>query len=98
MTDTQDADRPDLDAVQARIDEAREAEDHLTVVMPGAIQTDDDAYEGMSGPTAGDVEETDPTQETDDEREARAPEQPVAEQVQEDVTGTEDDAEQADRS
>jgi hypothetical protein len=41
--DTQPSrDLPDLDAVQARIDEAHEAEDHLMQVMPGAIDTDDD--------------------------------------------------------
>ncbi len=91
-------DLPDLGAVQARIDEAHEAEDHLVAVMPSGIQPDDDAYDGMSGPTEGDVEETDAAQTTDDEREARSPEQPAAEQVQEDVTGTADDAKQAERS
>lgn len=89
---------PDLDAVQSRIDEAHEAEDHLVAVMPSAIQPDDDAYEGMSGPTEGDVEETDAAAETDDERAARSDRQPVAEQVQEDVTDTADDAQQAERS
>lgn len=30
-------DLPDLDAVQTKIDEAHQAEDHLVDVMPGAI-------------------------------------------------------------
>lgn len=90
--------RPDLDAVQSRIDQAHEAEEHLVAVMPGGIQPEDDAYEGVTGPTEGDVEETDASAETDDEREARTDRQPVAEQVQEDVTDTRDDAAQAERS
>jgi hypothetical protein len=88
---------PDLDAVQSRIDEAHEAEDHLRAVMPDMAQPDD-AYEGVTGPTEGDVEQTDPSAETDDEREARTGRQPLAEQAQEDLAGTRDDAAQAERS
>jgi hypothetical protein len=89
---------PDLDAVQSRINAAHEAEEHLVAVMPGAIQREDDAYEGVTGPTEGDVEATDASAETDDEREARTGRQPLAEQAQEDLTDTRDDAERAERS
>ncbi len=83
-------DLPDLGAVQAKITQAHEAEDQLAEVMPSAIQPDDDAYEGMSGASAGDVEETDESATTDDEQQARSEEQPVAEQVQEEVIGGDD--------
>jgi hypothetical protein len=89
---------PDLDEVRSRIDEAHAAEEHLVAVMPGAIQPEDDAYEGVTGPTEGDVEETDPSAETDDERDARTDRQPLAEQAQEDLTDTRDDAARAERS
>ena len=71
MTDTSDdAQLPDLDEVQSTIDSAHDAEAHLEGVMPDAIQPDDDGYEGMSGPTEGDVEETsEETVETEDAEE-----------------------------
>lgn len=56
---------PDLEAVQRRIEEAHAAEEHLLAVMPGAIKPEDDAHEGVTGPTEGDVERTDASAETD---------------------------------
>lgn len=64
---------PDLDEVQATIDSAHDAEDHLAEVMPDAIQPDDDGYAGMSGPTEGDVEET--SEETVEQTVEQTPEQ-----------------------
>jgi hypothetical protein len=55
----------DLEAVQRRIEEAHAAEEHLLAVMPGAIKPEDDAHEGVTGPTEGDVERTDASAETD---------------------------------
>ena len=55
---------PDLDVVQAKIDEARAAEDHLVQVDPGAIDPGavdpDDAPAGTVPPAEGYVEEPDP--------------------------------------
>jgi hypothetical protein len=83
MTDSQPpAELTDLEAVEARIDEARAAEDHLLEVMPSGIQPDDDAYAGMSGPTEG---ETEQGRQPDDEREARSDHQPLTQQMQDEA-------------
>jgi hypothetical protein len=76
---------PDLHDVADTIQQAREAEDELLHTMPNAIQPDDDAYEGMSGPTEGDVQEVDDRERSDDERQAEAPERTPTEQVEDDV-------------
>jgi hypothetical protein len=76
---------PDLHKVEETIREARAAEDELLHTMPNAIQPDDDAYEGMSGPTEGDVQEVDDRERSDDERQAEAPERTPTEQVEDDV-------------
>ena len=46
---------PDLSEVAAKIHEAHDAEDQLMHTMPNAIHPDDDAYDGMTGPSEGDV-------------------------------------------
>ena len=48
---------PDLNELAEKIHAAHDAEDQLLHTMPNAIQPDDDAYQGMSGPTEGDVEQ-----------------------------------------
>ncbi len=76
---------PDLHDVQETIRKAHEAEDRLLHTMPNAIQPDDDAYDGMSGPTEGDVQEVDDRERSDDRREAETPERTPTEQVADDV-------------
>jgi hypothetical protein len=76
---------PDLHKVEEAIREARAAEGELLHTMPNAIHPDDDAYEGMSGPTEGDVQEVDDRERSDDERQAEAPERTPTEQVADDV-------------
>ena len=55
---------PDLDAVQAKIDEAHQAEDHLVHVDRGAV--DPEAYQSDDDPevvqTEGGAKETDETE------------------------------------
>jgi hypothetical protein len=81
---------PDLHDVEEKIHAAHEAEDQLLTAMPNAIQPDDDAYQGMSGPTEGDVEQIDESEQSDDERQAEAAEPTPTEQVTDDLTGNED--------
>jgi hypothetical protein len=80
---------PDLHEVEEKIHAAHEAEDRLMHTMPNAIHPDDTAYEGMSGPTEGDVEQVDESATSDDERQAEAGDTPT-ERVQDDVTGVDD--------
>jgi hypothetical protein len=61
---------PDLHDVEEKIHAAHDAEDQLLHTMPNAIQPDDDAYQGMSGPTEGDVEQVDESGRSDDVDEA----------------------------
>lgn len=83
-------DVPDLHEVEEKIHAAHDAEDRLMHTMPNAIHPNDDAYEGMTGPTEGDVEQVDESATSDDERQAEGGDTPT-EQVQDDLTG-EDDA------
>lgn len=55
-------DRPDLDVVQAKIDEAHQSEDHLVQVMPGSIDSDADDSRVQ---TEGGTKETDDRDETE---------------------------------
>jgi hypothetical protein len=47
---------PDLSEVAEKIHAAHDAETQLMHTMPNAIHPDDDAYDGMTGPSEGDVE------------------------------------------
>jgi hypothetical protein len=76
---------PDLHDVEETIKAARSAEDELMHTMPNAIHPDDDAYDGMTGPTEGDVQEVDDRERSDDERQAESPERTPTEQVEDDV-------------
>lgn len=78
------ADHQSLDELAKKIHEAHDAEESLLHTMPNAIHPDDDAYQGMSGGSEGDVEVQDP-QRSDDQRQAESPERTPTEQVQDDV-------------
>jgi hypothetical protein len=75
----------DLRSVDEIIGDAKQAEDQLLSEMPNAIQPDDDAYEGMTGYSAGNVAEADPEVKTADERQARTSEETVTEKVEDAV-------------
>ena len=81
---------PDLHDVEEKIHAAHDAEQTLLHTMPNAIQPDDEAYEGMSGPTEGDVEQVDQSERSDDERQAEAAEPTPTEQVADELTANED--------
>nr|MDQ6896436.1 hypothetical protein [Actinomycetota bacterium] len=51
-------DRPDLDAVKAKIDDAQQAEDHLMDVMPGAVDQGPDVDDNSRVQTEGGSQET----------------------------------------
>ena len=89
---------PDLHDVAEKIHAAHEAEDRLVHTMPNAIQPDDDAYQGMTGASEGDVEKVDQSAETDAEVQAEAPEASPTLQVEQEVldTGRKDQPEHGD--
>ena len=88
---------PDLHDVEEKIRAAHQAEDKLLHTMPNAIHPDDDAYEGMTGPTEGDIERVDESAradgegQPDDQRQAEAPEESPTQQVQDDLAGEDRD-------
>jgi hypothetical protein len=79
---------PDLHEIAEKIHAAHEAEDRLLHTMPNAIQPHDDAYQGMTGPSEGDVEKVDESAQTDAELQAEAPEKSPTLQVEQDVLDT----------
>ena len=79
---------PDLHDIAEKIHAAHEAEDRLMHTMPNAIQPNDDAYQGMTGASEGDVEKIDESAETDAELQAEAPEKSPTLQVEQDVVDT----------
>jgi hypothetical protein len=89
---------PDLHEIAEKIHAAHEAEDRLMHTMPNAIQPHDDAYQGMTGASEGDVEKVDQSAETDAELQAEAPEKSPTLQVEQDVldAGQEGEPEQRD--
>lgn len=54
-------DRPDLDAVKAKIDDAQQAEDHLVDVMPGAVDPGPGVDDNSRVQTEGGSQETEDT-------------------------------------
>lgn len=82
---------PDLQDVEEKIHAAHDAEDKLLHTMPNAIHPDDDAYDGMTGPSEGDVEKVD-AQRSDDERQAESPERTPTERVQDDLVDNDEEA------
>lgn len=86
---------PDLHDVEEKIHAAHDAEDRLMHTMPNAIHPDDDAYDGMTGPSEGDVEKVD-AERSDDERQAESPERTPTERVQDDLVENESPSERAD--
>ena len=83
-----DQQRPDLHEIAEKIHAAHEAEDRLLHTMPNAIHPHDDAYQGMTGASEGDVEKIDESAETDAELQAEAPEKSPTLQVEQDVVDT----------
>jgi hypothetical protein len=82
---------PDLHDIAEKIHAAHEAEDRLMHTMPNAIQPNDDAYQGMTGASEGDVEKVDESAETDAELQVEAPEKSPTLQVEQDVLDTAQD-------
>ena len=79
---------PDLHEIAEKIHAAHEAEDRLLHTMPNAIQPHDEAYQGMTGASEGDVEKVDESAQTDAEVQAEAPEKSPTLQVEQDVLDT----------
>jgi hypothetical protein len=88
---------PDLHELAEKIHAAHEAEDRLLHTMPNAIQPHDEAYQGMTGASEGDVEKVDESAQTDAELQAEAPEKSPTLQVEQDVLDTAQDREPGDR-
>ena len=79
---------PDLHEIAEKIHAAHEAEDRLLHTMPNAIKPHDEAYQGMTGASEGDVEKVDDSAQTDAELQAEAPEKSPTLQVEQDVLDT----------
>lgn len=82
---------PDLHELAEKIHAAHEAEERLIHTMPNAIQPHDEAYQGMTGASEGDVEKVDESAQTDAELQAEAPEKSPTLQVEQDVLDTAQD-------
>jgi uncharacterized protein (DUF305 family) len=80
--------RPDLQELAEKIHAAHDAEDRLMHTMPNAIPPHDEAYQGMTGASEGDVEKVDESAETDAELQAEAPEKSPTLQVEQDALDT----------